>query len=606
MNETNLNNKIRELEDKLNSLPAGSITKKVIKGNTYYYYRYNEKGKRIEKYIDSSIVPELKDKIELRKGITKELKKLKSDFTINNNSYKVIKNDNTFYSEIIVGDSLESFVSGVKRFKKRECFSQLKDYIYNDVYNKVCILYGLRRTGKTTLIRQAILEMEDKDLKKTVFIQINPKDTLANINKDLRKLETLGYKYIFIDAVTLLEDFIEGAALFSDIYVSKGMKIILSGTDSLGFMFTKSEKLYDRCILLHTTFIPYREFEEVLGITGIDEYIRYGGTMSVSGNLYNQTTIYNLATFSDSNSTNEYIDTSIAKNIQHSLKCYNDGNHFRNLQKLYENGELTNVINRVVEDINHRFTKDVLTKQFKSNDLSLSARNLRQDRTNSTTILDDIDVDKFTNRLKELLNILDINEQKVVLDNAHALEIKEYLLMLDLIYEIKERSFPNINNIKKNIVITQPGLRYAQATSLLESLLLDEKFNNLSLIEKEYISKRILNEIKGRMIEEIVLLETQIANPDKEIFKLKFAIGEYDMVVFDASTLSCEIYEIKYSTEIVKDQYKHLTNQEKNDLTEFKFGKIINKYVIYRGNSTTIEDIKYINIEEYLKSLKNF
>jgi len=78
------------------------------------------------------------------------------------------------------------------------------------------------------------------------------------------------------------------------------------------------------------------------------------------------------------------------------------------------------------------------------------------------------------------------------------------------------------------------------------------------------------------------------------------------MVVFDASTLSCEIYEIKYSTEIVKDQYKHLTNQEKNDLTEFKFGKIINKYVIYRGNSTTIEDIKYINIEEYLKSLKNF
>ena len=29
--------------------------------------------------------------------------------------------------------------------------------------------------------------------------------------------------------------------------------------------------------MLHTTFIPYREFEEVLGIKGIDEYIRYGG-----------------------------------------------------------------------------------------------------------------------------------------------------------------------------------------------------------------------------------------------------------------------------------------------------------------------------------------
>ena len=106
-------------------------------------------------------------------------------------------------------------------------------------------------------------------------------------------------------------------------------------------------------------------------------------------------------------------------------------------------------------------------------------------------------------------------------------------------------------------------------------------------------------------MEEIVLLETQIANPNKEIFKLKFAIGEYDMVVFDSRTLSCEIYEIKYSTEVVRDQYKHLIDQEKIDLTEFKFGKIRNKYIIYRGKPTIIENIKYLNIEEYLKSLSN-
>ena len=63
-------------------------------------------------------------------------------------------------------------------------------------------------------------------------------------------------------------------------------------------------------------------------------------------------------------STNEYIDTAIAKNIQHSLKYYDNGNHFRHLRELYENNELTNVINRVVEDINHRFTRDVLIKEF--------------------------------------------------------------------------------------------------------------------------------------------------------------------------------------------------------------------------------------------------
>ena len=46
---------------------------------------------------------------------------------------------------------------------------------------------------------------------------------------------------------------------------------MLSGTDSLGLIFAEDEQLYDRCILLHTTFIPYRELKSVLCIHGIDE-----------------------------------------------------------------------------------------------------------------------------------------------------------------------------------------------------------------------------------------------------------------------------------------------------------------------------------------------
>ena len=97
-----------------------------------------------------------------------------------------------------------------------------------DSHDKVFILYGLRRTGKTTLIRQIIYNMSDEDRNKTVFIQINPTNTLADVNKDLRKLETLGYKYVFIDEVTMMDDYIQGAALFSDVFASSGMKIVLS------------------------------------------------------------------------------------------------------------------------------------------------------------------------------------------------------------------------------------------------------------------------------------------------------------------------------------------------------------------------------------------
>lgn len=588
--------RINELETKITNLPQGSIGKKTVKGNIYYYHRFNENNKRFEKYIDSSKLPDYQAKIALRKSLENELKELKK---IANTPLNIKENKSKFISNILIGKELKNFVEVIKKYKKRECFEDLKNYIYSDLYDKVFILYGLRRTGKTTLIRQTILEMNELDFAKTAFIQINPTNTLANINKDLKKLASLGYKYIFIDEVTLMEDFIEGAALFSDIYASSGMKIVLSGTDSLGFMLTKNEQLYDRCILLHTTFIPYREFETVLGIRGIDEYIRYGGTMSLSGINYNQEYVFNSST-----STNEYIDTSIAKNIQHSLKYYQDGNHFRHLQELYENNELTNIINRVVEDINHRFTKEVLTKEFKSNDLAISSRNLRKDKINPNTILDDIDQKNFISRLKDMLEILDINEQNIKLDEIHALEIKEYLTLLDLIYEIDVRSFPSVNNIKKNIVISQPGLRYAQATSLLESLLLDEKFDSLSLQEKNYVSSRIINEIKGRMMEDIILLETKIANPHKEVFKLQFAIGEFDMVVFTPLSSSCEIYEIKYNKEISSNQIRHLIDDEKLKQTEHKFGPIKNKYVIYRGESTIVNNIKYLNVEEYLTNLK--
>lgn len=39
-----------------------------------------------------------------------------------------------------------------------------------------------------------------------------------------------------------------------------GMKIVLSGTDSLGFWLAMDEELYDRAKPIHTTFIPYREY----------------------------------------------------------------------------------------------------------------------------------------------------------------------------------------------------------------------------------------------------------------------------------------------------------------------------------------------------------
>ncbi len=585
----NVDKQIAELEARISELPRGSVSSKTVNGHEYYYHRWYEAKRKVEKYIAAEEVQALKDRIAQRKALEKQLRELKKQLP------KVSKNkeqDSHEYRTMVRrGAALRKYAEPVKDYKHRECYAQLRDFVFGEQQDKVFILYGLRRTGKTTMIRQILLEMDDAMLDQSAFIQITAENTLADVNKDLRALEQRGCRYVFLDEVTLMEDFIDGAAMLSDVFAASGMKIVLSGTDSLGFLFTEDEQLYDRCIMLHTTFVPYRDFERVLGIHGIDEYMRYGGTMSMGGVHYNED-----STFASKKSADMYVDSAIARNIQHSLRCYQQAGHFRGLQELYEKGELTSAINRVVEDQIHRFTEEVLTRDFKSNDLSLSARNLRRDRESPNDILDRIDTEAVTQRLRKLLEIRNQSEQTVHVKPTHAQEIQEYLQLLDLTQTVDVVSLPSGEKTTRTL-IAQPGLRYAQAKALIESLLLDPEFQDLSIDERNAVQDRILSEILGRMMEDVVLLETKLANPRKQVFVLQFAVGEFDMVVADPETSTCEVYEIKHSTEAVEEQTRHLRDEEKCRLTEHRYGKIMGKYVIYRGPDFTAGEVQYRNVE---------
>lgn len=591
--------RIADLEREIAALPPGSVSTKKVRGKDYYYHRYTVGGKRSENYIDFDAVEDLCVQIEKREILEAEVKRLKLSVpSATSRTARINKDTNEFKTYVRVGEQLENWAAPVKAYNRRECYNALYSYVFGEHQDKVFILYGLRRTGKTTLIRQILLDMTEEQMMQAAFIQVKTKDTLAAINSDLKQLEKQGYKYVFIDEVTLMEDFIEGAALFSDIYASSGMKIVLSGTDSLGFVFTEYEQLYDRCLMLHTTFISYREFENVLGIKGIDEYIRFGGTMSMGGVHYNEK-----SSFATKKRADEYVDSAIAKNIQHSLQYYQDGGHFRQLHELYSKGELTSAINRVVEDLNHRFTKDVLTRTFKSNTLSNAANNLLRDITAPFDLMDSIDSDFVIDSIRKMLDILEKEEQTVDVNDDHAYQIREYLLLLDLIIEIDQLYFPNVSNSEKKVAISQPGLRYAQTEALIQSLLLDEKFNELSAQERKRVLDRVMSTVKGQMMEDLVLLETKLSRPHMHVFQLQFAVGEFDMVVHDPENLTCEIYEVKYSREVVPQQYRHLINQDKCAQTEHRFGTITGRYVIYRGEAAESEGVKYLNVEEYLKAL---
>ena len=222
MNQEEAQTRMKELEQQIAELPVGSITRKTVNGKIYFYQRWSENGKRREKYIPLDEVDAFREQIEHRKTLEQEIKALRRGLP------KVKKAEPlNFITNVRTGNTLRTFADAVSCYQKRECFQQLHDYVYGETRDKVFILYGLRRTGKTTMIRQIFADMAEDELAKAAFIQITAKDTLADVNKDLKTLEQKGFRYVFLDEVTLMEDFIEGAALFSDVFAACGMKIVL-------------------------------------------------------------------------------------------------------------------------------------------------------------------------------------------------------------------------------------------------------------------------------------------------------------------------------------------------------------------------------------------
>lgn len=600
---------IEELEKKIEALPRGTIVTKNIDGKPYFYQQYKENKKTVSIFLTNDEAEKMRPLIEERRQLQKKLREMKKNLPAS-----AKPDDNTsFIMNAITGSGLLEMAETAKDFKKRDCYEKISSYLYGKPADKVCLVYGLRRTGKTTLLKQLILDMKEEDRKQTIYIKARVGETIADLNKDIKLAREKGFKFFLIDEITLLEDFIDNAALLSDVYAVQGLKFVLSGTDSLGFYFAESEELYDRAVTVHTTFIPYKEHARLLGITSIDEYIRYGGTLK-AGELDFEDEELNVeeASFRDDETARRYIDTAICKNIQHSLKCYQKGRYFRHLRELYDANELTNAINRIIEDENHDFTVKVITDLFESHDLGSTAQLLRKarDEENRTDVLDTIDKSQILATLKKILEIKEKDNQTIGITDTHVEEIKQYLKRLDLIDDLNIETLTGSEGKLSYTIFTQPGMRFCQAQALVYSLMKDEQIKNLQEREIHLITEKIIEGVFGHMLEDIVIYETKrVLMPNrhenkKQVFQIRFEAGEFDMVIYDNQTNTCEIYEIKHSLEAVPFQYRHLINEDKIALTEKRFGKVTKKCVLYRGETMQSEnDVMYKNVEEYLNEL---
>ena len=139
--------KIQELERQIAALPIGYISKKTINGKTRYYHQWTENGKKHSQYLRDGELEPLREQIEQRKVLQAQLKELQAKMP------KVRQPKLNFETSVIIGKGLAALSQGVKGWGLRDCFGQLEDYLYSSESDRVCLVFGLRRTGKTTMLR---------------------------------------------------------------------------------------------------------------------------------------------------------------------------------------------------------------------------------------------------------------------------------------------------------------------------------------------------------------------------------------------------------------------------------------------------------------------
>ena len=152
-------------------------------------------------------------------------------------SRKVIRGREAFYhqwkTDVKTGAALRKFAKGVEKWGRRDALKDIVKYVRGDTIDRVMIVYGLRRTGKTTMLRQVICDLSDKEFAKAAYVKMSSVNDMSELGRDMDRLQRSGYKYVFIDEVTLMKDFVSDAALLSDIYAGMGMKVVLSRARTL-------------------------------------------------------------------------------------------------------------------------------------------------------------------------------------------------------------------------------------------------------------------------------------------------------------------------------------------------------------------------------------
>lgn len=488
----------------------------------------------------------------------------------------------------------------VKKYINRDCYKDVMKFVRGDACydGRILVLYGLRRTGKTVLMEQVINGLDIP----SAYLKVENGDTMDDIVKALIRKKEEGVRNVFIDEITLAEDFITNSSVLPDIFAKEGMRIVVAGTDSLGFLFADNDELFDRTIWVNTTHIPYAEHSRVLGVNDMDDYIKYGGLMR-KGACESDRIIR------DYESSCRYLDSSVAGNVIRSIKksprdSVLDGISTR---------EMETIIHKIVELYSGNISAKQAVKKLSDVSVNYPVKKL-VGRVSDDTI------NMLVSQKKEILSDFakEINADCEITSEITPAMINELERVL---FDMNLLSVTPVVNYRytdeagwssdrdMEYYIVQPAIKYHHLEKAMNFIEDTKYYSMLTRSDRLFMKQKLEEKILGEMTEQIVLfdIKKRLDAERYEVVKPVFYVdgqrkGEYDLLIYDKGKDVHYDFEVKHSETMNEHQDRHLRNAFFEGKVNDEYGTRAGCFVLYRGEtSMSMQGTPYINVSDFMR-----
>ena len=396
------------------------------------------------------------------------------------------------------------------------------------------------------------------------------------LERRIEEEQAKGKTVIFINEITKVSDFINNSSSLADCFAKAGVRIIISGKDSLSIAFAEDYELYDRVRKVNTTYTSFAEYHTLFPLENIYDYVRYGGLFYKNEAEKSTIGYENILS---------YLHDAVTMNIANSLKNNADIDERDSAFKNINETELKLITEKVAGLYSGSPDGEIITALTDKKDNAEQFARIISSGKNADCHITPQMIKEFEKWLKEI----------------------------GFLAFVEKRTFVKASGVWKKLPptyeyhIVQPAVRYSFLKKAVESEI--ERYQHLDKQRQKEMSESLNRNMSEEIVGQTVIFDVMSSLPDERyiVCKPEFRhenrlINGYDMLIYDRQENSYRYFLIRRKSDDYADNIEEITS-----VAESHFGECKSVCMLYAEKSPNgFAGREGYNISDFLISVDKY